>query len=298
MKQSEMDNKQEYLRLLDLLARVNYVNEGFSSSDVSDGERLWDANNLAHKFIGHALTILYLSHGTVVQDLPSFRKLNFPDSASIDVLTRATMEAFLVFHYVFYAPTTAEEKDCRYWVYKAAGLAERQNFPTITEEARQTLDNDKIELDELYTKLKSNKVFQALKDFQKRQIFEGKGKWRWKLGCKSHISWREIAIDAGFSEMLASPIYKYLSGYAHSSSLSVLQTAQALVNKETEKLIKPLINTMNILIANMISEYSGLFPRAKDVLRESGEIDFVKKWINGGRRLGDNLDTNTGKMND
>ncbi len=92
------------------------------------------------------------------------------------------MEAFLVFHYVFYAPTTVEEKDYRYWAYKAAGLAERQNFPTITEEGRQTLDNDTIELYELRNKLESNKVFQALEDFQKRQIFEGKGKWRWKPG--------------------------------------------------------------------------------------------------------------------
>ena len=292
MAQLGIDYKSEYVKLLDLLARVNNANEGFSSSDISDGERLWYANILANKFTGHALTILHLSHGTVIQDLPSFPKHNFPDSASIDVLTRATMEAFLVFHYVFYAPTTAEEKDYRYWAYKAAGLAERQNFPTITEEGRQTLDNDKIELNELRNKLESNKVFQALKDFQKRQIFEGEGKWRWKPGYKRHISWREIAIDAGFSKMSASQIYSYLSGSAHSSSLSILRMAQALENKEPEKLIEPSINTMNIVIANMIREYCALFPRAQDVLTKDLEgSNLVKQYIQIGRELDKYLGT-------
>lgn len=294
MTQFEMDYKLEYVRLLDLLARVINANKGFSVSDISDGERLWDAHGLANKFIGHALTVLYLSYGTSVQGLPSFKQFGFIDSASIDVLTRTAMEAFLVFHYVFYAPTTAEEKDFRYWTYKAAGLAERQNFPAVTKEARQKLDNEKLLLNQLRSKLDSNEVFQTLKNKQKSRIFEGRGEWKWKPLGKGKVSWYEIAIDAEFSKVLAWHVYSHLSGYAHSSSLSVLQTAQALLNREVGFLIRGSLDTMKVVIANMIQEYSELFPRAQDVLRKSGASSFVEVWIEAGRRLDENLDIEQG----
>ncbi len=274
MAQPEMDNKQEYVILLDLLARVDDANEGFSSSDISHGARL-----LAGKFIVHALTILHLLNDTKVQLLPSLppMKISFVALASTEVLTRAVMEAFLVFHYVFFAPTKADEKNFRYWSYKAAGIAEWQNLLESISEHEQEKAAEKEELDKLRQQLKSNTVFESLIDNRKKRILKGE----WRL-----LSWREIAIDAGFSKMLASHIYRYLSGSAHSSSLSILRMAQALINKEPEKLIQGSINTMNIVIANMIREYCALFPRAQDVLTKDLEgSNLVKQYIQIGREL-------------
>ena len=141
----------EYIRLIDLFARVNDDPNVPSDIDVDERERLIHAHNLANKFLFHALTILHLTHGTVL-DLPSFDKHIHPDSASIEVLTRAAMEAFLIFHFVFYAPKAKEERDFRYWSYRAAGLAERQNIPEATDEHRQTKKEDKKVIDELQIK--------------------------------------------------------------------------------------------------------------------------------------------------
>lgn len=282
MAQFEMSLRPDCVKLLDLLGRVNNANEDLSFNGISDSERLRDAHFLANKLISHVLTVLYLLDGTKVQDLASFKssKLSFVDSASIGVLTRATLEAFLIFHYVFYAPTTAEGKNYRYWAYKAAGLAEVQNFPTITEEGSQALDNDKIELDALYTKLNSNAIFQSLSAKQKRQIFEGKGKWKWKPDGKGVVSWHNIAIDAGLSETLASHMYRHLSGYAHSSSLSVFQMAKAFLNKEPGRPSSSSIAAMNIVTANMIREYCALFPRAQEVLsKDLKGHKLVKQYI-------------------
>lgn len=287
MAELELDYKREYVRLLDLLGRLIDANKGFSTNDISDGKRLWDAHALANKFIGHALTIRYLSYGTSVQGLPSFKQFNYIDSASIDVLTRASFEAFLVFHYVFYAPNTAEERDFRYWAYKAAGLAERQNFPVFTDEARKKLDKEKLLLDQFHSKLDSNEVFQSLTPRQKAQIFSGKGEWKWKPLGKGKVSWHDIAIDAKLSKVLAWHVYSHLSGYAHSSSLSVLQTTQALLNREVGFLIRGSLDTMKVMIANMVQEYSELFSRAQDVLRNSGDNGFVEMWIDAGRLLGE-----------
>ncbi len=146
------DDRENYVMLLDLLAKANYSVEGLSISDTTERERLFIAHWLAHKFIGHALAVLNLSRGYKVEELPSFQPVNFTDSWSINVLTRAAMEAFLIFQYVFFAPTTTEEKEYRYWAYKAAGLAERKNFPTTTEEGKRTLYDESIELDALQNK--------------------------------------------------------------------------------------------------------------------------------------------------
>ena len=147
-------------------------------------------------------------------------------------------------------------------------------------------------LDKLRYKLESNRVFQSLSEKQKTRFFEDKERnlWRWNPDTKKLPSWHDIAISAKFSEMLALHMYSHLSGYAHSGSLSILQTAQALVNKETEQLIGASIDTMKVLIANLIQEYCGLFSKAQDVLRESGASSFVEAWIHIGRRLDENLD--------
>lgn len=293
MAQIKADDRENYVILLDLLAKANDAVDVSSINDASEREKLFYALSLANKFIGHALTILHLSHGTVIQGLPSLNKiilknkLNFPDSASIDVLTRVSFEAFLVFHYVFFAPTKADEKNFRYWSYKAAGIAEWQNLTESISEHEQEKAEEKKELNELRERLKSNTVFESLTDNRKKRILKGK----WRL-----LPWREIAIDAGFSKMLASRIYRYLSGSAHSSSLSILRMAQALNNKEPEKFIQGSIRIMNILTANMIQEYSGLFPNTQDVLKESGASNFVGVWI----QIGHSLDefTNIGRGND
>jgi len=290
MAQYKRGDKGEYLILLDLLAKAINTVKVSSISDVSERERLRNAHNLANKFINHTSTVLYLSDGTIVKNLPSFEKYSFVDSASIDVLTRATMEAFLVFHFVFYAPKMEEEKDYRYLVYKAAGIAERQTYlASIFEHEQQKAEEKKV-LEELRAKLESNIIFQGLTEKQKERFFQGKERdlWRWSPDVRKVLSWYDIGIDAGFSDMLASLMYRHLSGHAHSGSLAVLQTAQALVNKETEKLTDAAIDTMKILISNMIHEYCGLFSEAQDVLRDSRLSEFVELFVNVGRKLGEN----------
>jgi len=273
MEQIVIDYKSTYVTLLDLLCRV------LNAGTIRGNERLATARGLVFKFIDHALTLFYLSYGINVQDLPSFKPFRFIDSASMDVLTRATMEAFLVFHYVFFAPTTAEEKDYRYWCYKAAGLVERQNAPTSTEEYRRKQVVEREEFDKLQDNLRSNVIFQSLTDKQKRQILKG----RWRL-----LSWHDIAIDAGLSEMLAQHMYSHLCGYAHSSSLSVVQSVEDHVNKEEEFSASVSMNVVNNITANLIQEFCELFPKAKAILSEDTTgNDTVKACIEIGHHLDD-----------
>ena len=273
MTQSELEQfrlkiKHDYVKLLDLLSRVlaadNYLFVGASNDD---NERLSVARGLTNKFVEHAITILHLSYG-INLNLPSF-KFSLTDFASIDVLTRASLEAFLTFHYVFYVPQTKEEKDYRYWAYKAAGIAERRNAPASTEEYKQKQADEKKEINKLHQQVKENSAFQGLAEGQKKRIL--KGEWRLK-------SWREIAIDAGFSEMIASHVYRLLSGQAHSSFLSIVQSVEIQINGGQEGAISNSMGIMNPVIANMVWEYCGLFPKAQEVLIKDGEGSGIVDW--------------------
>jgi hypothetical protein len=271
MTQSELEQfgkntKQHYKKLLDLLGRVLGADD-HSSFFSDDNERILIARGLTNKLLEHAVTVLYLSHGTK-QRLPSF-EFNFFDSASIDVLTRVVFEAFLTFHYVFYEPKTKEERDYRYWCYKAAGIAERQNARVSTEEQRQKQAAEKKELGEVHEKLKLSAVFQGLTSKQKRQIL--KGKWRLKF-------WRELAVDAGLSETLASDVYRFLSGRVHSSSLSVVQMIGQHVDREDKQAISSSMGIINVVVANMVREYCGLFPKAQEVLSKSSAGSGIVNW--------------------
>lgn len=281
MRQLEMDIKQEYVRLLDLLARALRANKDLS---VSDGERLLAAYGLAFKFFCHALTVFYLSRGTN-QELPSL-KWHYVDFASVDVLTRATLEAFLVFHYVFYASATAEEKDYRYWAYRAEGMDDKLSIIAFTEKQRERLTAVRKERDKLYDKLKSNTIFQRLNRKRQKEIFKGRSMWRWKPGGKGKVSWRDIAIEAGFSKALARHIYSHLSASAHSSSIGVYQTMPAISKREEEYSYSGTVIIMNIVTANLIREYCGLFPRAQAVLSGDTEgSNIIERWIQRGRKL-------------
>ncbi len=290
MAQAEMDSRQECLKLLDLLARVIDANKGYSVNGISDGKRLLDAHYLANKYAKHALTAFTVSHGMNIQLLSS-KAIKIIDVGSVDVLTRAAFEAFLTFHYVFFAPRTKEERDYRYWAYIVAGIKWRKGLREISSEYKQKVVEDEKQLGKLHDDLELNIVFQNLYDNQRKQIFQSKGEWKWAPGVKNHVSWSNIAIDAGFGELLARHMYSLLCGYAHSSSLSVRQVAQAFKKGEEEHLISASIATLDIVTANMIREYCGLFTKAQSVLDiEPVASKMIEAWIEIGRRLDENLD--------
>ena len=97
--------------------------------------------------------------------------------------------------------------------------------------------------------------------------------------------------------MLASDVYSYLSGSAHSIFLSVLQSVETQVNMQQEEAIRTSMVIMNRVIANMVIEYCRLFPRARNVLSTDHEgLEIVDWWFQVDRGLDEF--TNIGQEND
>jgi hypothetical protein len=276
-----LNSTADYASLLDLLAQVIESNKGPIRNAADD--RFYYAEGLALKFFHHAASALYLSRCRRLPDLPSM-SLRFLDSPSVDVLARSAYETYLIFHYVFSGAKDDDEKDLRYWTWKAAGLAERQNYPLpheAQEQIEQKLEKEKADLDELRRRIVANPSFQSLPKPKRNKVltYLSSGKGDWKLQ-----NWREIAESAGLNKMISSYFYQYLCGYAHSGFVSVMQTKQRLQEPEDAPSMQASLHFVTVATANLIHEYCELFPRAKTALdRDPIGSGILRRWIQIGQ---------------
>jgi hypothetical protein len=271
-----MEKEREYLSILDLLFRVVQANDGVEQRN----EKLLEAEGLARKLFFHSASAFYLARGTTINDFPS-TQVSFFDPASIDVLARAIVESFLTFHYIFGSNISDEERDFRFYSWQLGGLKERQkplsNIQILEQEAKKRLATDQKCIERYEQILKNNKVFLNLKKEQQKNIL--KGHWRTQY-------WRDIALDAKLSQTHAEDFYKYLCGYAHSSSLSILQLSQANTRETQLALFAGTMGVIKIAMSNFIFEYCKLFPKSVLELNKNAKAKMAAEdWVRVGQEV-------------
>ncbi|MBU3917154.1 hypothetical protein KKA14_16600 [bacterium] len=254
-----MIRENEYVKLLGALVQVVESNKGFK---VKNGEWAIDAEGLALKFFSHAASVLYLYRSTTIKDL-EVGPISFFDISSVNVLSRSAFETFLIFHKVFIAPNNQEEKQFYYKLWVISGLRERQEFAKNASDPKGQLATEMEQIQSLQQEIEQSPAFNMLTENQKAQQ-QRRGKWRFN-------SWKELAIEAGFSEQNANSIYSYLSEYAHSGNIGIRQITQAK-DKETQKqLCSVALHLIMICTAKLILFYCSLFPKSADYLKSQTE---------------------------
>ncbi len=262
-----MLREDDYRRLLIVLLGVTEANKGVPAGD---DHRMLDAEGLAQKFFFHAASALYLYRSTTVQEL----RASFFDPASVNVLCRAALETFLVFHYVFVAPKSDDERDCRYISWVLGGYLDRQRFPVWSPEGRRVIDRERSLMGSLVDKLKGNHNFQGLSDGKQRRILKGE----WKLP-----SWTEIGHSVGLHELNAKSFYSYLCGYAHAGNLSVVQMRQADTAELQQSLCTGSMGVLMIAMAHMVMAYCHVFEKSRERLVADPEaVMLVDVWVGVG----------------
>ena len=162
----------DYLKLLNIFIKVVESAKGTKSKN---DERLLDAEGLSLKFFGHLVSVLYLYRGINIPDM--LIPINkYPDTPSLNVIARAAFETFLVFHHVFIAPSTYDEKDFRYYSWLIAGLITRQNFIVYSPQGKRIQEEEKKYLEAIKEKIKINPIFLRLNRKQQKDIL-CYGKW-------------------------------------------------------------------------------------------------------------------------
>ena len=280
--------------ILNLHNKYYTTNKGTA---LGENNRLLDAEGLFKKFIGHAASALYLFGSTTLPNIKiTDRGISFFDSGSINVLCRAALESFLVFHYLFVEPRSDDEKDFRYYLWLHASHIDKQKFPTRSEEGKKQLNDEKKIIEALREKINNNSVFKQLDEEKKEKLLrkmekekeKEKGAWRlqWQNGQWAPKSWTNIGVSAGLSEIHAKQFYSYLCMWAHSGCQSAQQVSNAQT-KETQKAL--CVDTMKLIMiamANMIKVYCQMFEKSRDVIQKDEDAKkLIDQWVHIGTFL-------------
>lgn len=277
-----MEKEDKYVKLLNMLVAVSEAAKG---TTAGEDERIFDAEGLLLKFFGHVASAFHLFRSTTIPEL----NISFFDPGSINVVGRAALESFLVFHYVFAASSTEDEKDFRYLTWGLAGLLDRQKYVPRSPQGREKLAREKETISQIQQKLAYNPCFKAMTVRQQNGMLK-RSEWRLQ-------SWTEIGKSAGLSDLHARQFYSYLCGYAHGSYLSVLQIRQADTAQTQKELCSATLGLIKIAMAFMVKSYINVFPQAMNVLRDDSEgARIVEQWIEIGSSPLENLDIDWNKV--
>lgn len=227
-----------------------------------------DTQPLAKKFFFHLGTALRLQEGTFLH-LPSVGQFPFIDFPSISILVRSALESYLTFQFIFVQPNSLEEKKFRHTVWAYNGLRDRQRFKLTTKEGYEKLESEKPRIEELKRQIRDSTFYAELpKDLKKKVIKGG-----WRLGKQ----WIEIAEASGTHREYFVSLYTYLSSYAHSGYLSVLQLSQAQTKSDQQGLCSLYTFVGHSLMSHFITAYCELFREAHAVLETNPEYnDFLQ----------------------
>jgi Family of unknown function (DUF5677) len=257
-----------------LLRALSVALEGNKNMPADADNRVLHAEGIAVKCFFHAISSLYLSRSTTVRELAT----SFFDPASMNTLARATIESFLVFYYVFAAPQTDVDRELRHLSWLLADLMERQELPATLPESKAKQQQELKVIQSLKQRIQGNSEFQKLKPKQQKALLEKKN-WR-------RQSWTEIARDAGLSQLHAENVYGYLSSYAHSGSLSVMQVTQAKSKTSQRALAESALRLVNVALAFMANAYCLMFPKAQAALASDKQLMVkVDEWTQLGAKV-------------
>lgn len=261
---------------------VNVI-EASKGTVAGSDDRVLDAEGLALKFVGHASAAYYLYKGIALPEIEA----NFVDPSSVNVLGRAALETFLVFHHVFVAPASEEERDFRYMSWLLAGSLERQTLPVQSPQGKEMLSTEAQLIPPLQAKLRDNSCFKALKPGQQKDVLE-KGKWR--------PPWTKLGLAAGLSSTHAEAFYSYLCEHAHAGNLGIIQIRNAHNLQDQRALCNATIGLLIISIANMVKAYCEVFPNSQAFLQQDQDgTTLARMWIEIGATPIDNIPIDWGK---
>lgn len=139
---------------------------------------------------------------------------------------------------------------------------------------REELEPERIEIERIIGELKNNSIYNNLDT--KKKIKVEKGYWRYD--DRNKLSWNNIAVSAGFSKRLSEIIYRYLSGFTHSSSLAVDQIREAKDEETQKSLAKTNLFWVMLTMVKMVKSYQKIFPKTEIVFNTDSEsktlVDF------------------------
>ena len=214
-----MLTKLENLRLIYSDALTVFFNAVQGSVEEFQALDPWRSNShsLALKMFRHLSSVNTLCQ--MYTDIPpGHPPSHYIDFSSAQIVTRAAIETFLTFAYVFCHDDLSLAKfRCEMW--QLSGLADRAKLLPASVEADKTLAADTGQMEELRISIANSPHLAAYTEKQAKRILAG--------GWSQLRDWSELAVDADIHPRYFGHTYNHLSGFSHSSYISAIQISQA-----------------------------------------------------------------------
>jgi len=190
------------------------------------------------KFTLHSLSLAQLYKKTSVKNTTNASRMFVYDISSIFLLKRAQLENYLMLYYLNFQTSNEDEAMFRYLLYELSGLDCRQNFDVKQQEHKKKKEKEKIIIEEIITKIKSNKYFNSL-DTKKQNYFLTKRP-------SKTFGWERLIRESDLKTELFLKSWILHSNYAHSEMLGSIQIRDYAFNEKISHI--PLFNALEMSV--------------------------------------------------
>lgn len=262
------DHKQDYAEMMAdaypvLLGLMIRLVESVAGGNIKEGED-WrnNANILALKLFRHLVSMSTLSEGS----MKSEPLLHHIDHSSINVIARAALETYLVWHYLF-GPQSTEQSKFRCLTWQLGGLMDIQEYQPTSSFGFERQSEKQVQAESLKVEIRAFTQYQELTSKQQIKLLEGD----WKIVMKTN----DFAREAGFHGTYFKNIYSHLCGYSHASYISADQVACASDLSIQAEFARIILGVGVVIMAHFASSYPKQFPEAQAVLDADPEAKAV-----------------------
>jgi len=241
-------------------------------------------NLLIDKFAIHSSSFFHLSSGIIEHRKSGEQvRMNSYDLFTVNAMFRTIMETYATFNHIFIEPTSDEEKEFRFLLWKIDGLTEKSRF-IIDEndfsEAKKVLDNDKLILDKTISELESCKFYKSVPDDQISKVYKPNSKryfWRF-IYSDGEINTLSITnlISHVFKTRAFINTYKYTSIHTHSNYYAIEEFDKIRGKTLSNEYTDPLTRLAIITTAMLIDDICKVDDNAKLLLLPNPIIQFIK----------------------
>ncbi|PSL24416.1 DUF5677 domain-containing protein [Chitinophaga ginsengisoli] len=214
-------------------------------------------------------------HASSINELSKATPLSRDDSASfIDIsssyiLSRALLENYLMFFYLYMLPKDDEEAQCHNLLYKLSGLCNRQKYQVSLAPNILKKEKEFQEIITLRKLLEKNGYFQQFSEKEKKGLLGSSPK-------ASPYSWGQLIDQSHLKGEHFSSSWKMYSNHAHSEYIGSMQLISYF--QDTEALTHTIFHNLEatlLVLAVAITDLLNLFPELIPVF--DVEIDTIGK---------------------
>jgi hypothetical protein len=221
-----------------------------------DDPELNNAQVMAIKLLRHVVSARQLYDVAKVEhEGPA--QIAFIDHSSVMVVTRAALETFLVWNYLYGKPADNETR-FRFLTWRLGGLMDRQKHKVVHEASREVQASELVIVEQLQGEISAHPNFQPYTHKQKTKLLAGD--WKIVSGSSS------LAAMAGLHATYFENVYNMLCGHSHTSYISVIQVRDAQSLEHQEALARTSIAVLNVTLAHFVLQYPIRFPSTQAVI--------------------------------